>query len=108
MIAVIGIQKNHGGGRRFAVLKTCGDGRQAAEESAPDKVPEKEIRPTGFTEELSAPQQRDLARFFNAGDYSRRDVHETLSPSMDIQVASNFERYLYYRAGEDPAALLEK
>jgi len=24
---------------------------------------------------------------------------------MDIQVASNFERYLYYRLGEDPAAL---
>ena len=37
-----------------------------------------------------------LARFVNSGDYSIGDVHPTLSPSMDIQVASNFERYLYY------------
>ncbi|MBN1558544.1 MAG: threonine synthase [Lentisphaerae bacterium] len=43
-----------------------------------------------------------LARFFNTGVYRRGPVHATLSPSMDIQVASNFERYLYYRAGEDP------
>ena len=28
-------------------------------------------------------------------------VVPTLSPSMDIQVASNFERYLYYRLGEN-------
>lgn len=37
-----------------------------------------------------------LSRCINAGDYSIADVHHTLSPSMDIQVASNFERYLYY------------
>ena len=42
-----------------------------------------------------------LARFFQAGDYSLGRVVPTLSPSMDIQVASNFERYLYYRLGED-------
>ncbi|MDP7023817.1 MAG: threonine synthase [Kiritimatiellia bacterium] len=41
-----------------------------------------------------------LARCFSDGDYSLGDVHPTLSPSMDIQVASNFERYLYYRLGE--------
>jgi threonine synthase len=46
-----------------------------------------------------------LARFFNTGVYRRGSVHATLSPSMDIQVASNFERYLYYRVGEDPARL---
>ena len=46
-----------------------------------------------------------LARFFQGGTYSLGAVHETISPSMDIQVASNFERYLYYRAGEDPAVL---
>ncbi len=40
-----------------------------------------------------------LARFFESGDYRLRKVQATLSPSMDIQVASNFERYLYYRAG---------
>ncbi len=37
-----------------------------------------------------------LSRFINNGDYSAADVHHSLSPSMDIQVASNFERYLYY------------
>ena len=42
-----------------------------------------------------------LARFVNAGDYSIGAVHPTLSPSMDIQIASNFERYLYYLYGED-------
>lgn len=43
-----------------------------------------------------------LARFFTTGEYSRGEVHTTLSPSMDIQVASNFERYLYYRTGNSP------
>jgi threonine synthase len=37
-----------------------------------------------------------LARFVNCGDYSKGTVVATSSPSMDIQVASNFERYLYY------------
>lgn len=46
-----------------------------------------------------------LARFFNTGIYARGDVVKTLSPSMDIQVASNFERYLYYKMGEDGARL---
>jgi threonine synthase len=32
-------------------------------------------------------------------------VRFTITPAMDIQVASNFERYLFYRLGEDPAAL---
>lgn len=42
-----------------------------------------------------------LSRFFNTGIYERGDVNFTYSPAMDIQVASNFERYLYYRCGED-------
>ncbi len=46
-----------------------------------------------------------LYRFFHGGDYSRGEVQPTLSPSMDIQVASNFERYLYYRLGGDPRQL---
>lgn len=37
-----------------------------------------------------------LSRFVNSGDYSIAEVHQSLSPSMDIQVASNFERFLYY------------
>jgi threonine synthase len=43
-----------------------------------------------------------LARFFKTGVYEASGVVPTLSPSMDIQVASNFERYLYYRAAGDP------
>ncbi|MBT8042459.1 MAG: threonine synthase [Pontiella sp.] len=43
-----------------------------------------------------------LSRFFNTGIYGMADVVPTISPSMDIQVASNFERYLYYRAGQEP------
>lgn len=44
-----------------------------------------------------------LSRYFNTGEYAVGGVVPTLSPSMDIQVASNFERYLYYLAGCDPA-----
>jgi threonine synthase len=46
-----------------------------------------------------------LARFFNTGVYELGRVVPTLSPSMDIQVASNFERYLYYRVGESSERL---
>ena len=37
-----------------------------------------------------------LSRFVNSGVYQAREVHHTISPSMDIQISSNFERYLYY------------
>jgi threonine synthase len=46
-----------------------------------------------------------LARFVNTGDYSIGDVHPTFSPSMDIQNASNLERYLFYLFKEDSAHL---
>ena len=46
-----------------------------------------------------------LSRFFNTGHYRTGQVVPTLSPSMDIQVASNFERYLYYRVGGDAGRL---
>lgn len=36
-----------------------------------------------------------LHRFLSANDYSRSQLHATLSPSMDIQVSSNFERLLF-------------
>ncbi len=42
-----------------------------------------------------------LYRFVKYGDYSKGEVVKTISPSMDIQVASNFERYLYYLFKED-------
>ncbi|HBT97354.1 MAG TPA: threonine synthase [Desulfobulbaceae bacterium] len=43
-----------------------------------------------------------LARFVEKGDYSLGEVVQTSSPSMDIQSASNFERYLYYLTDSDP------
>ncbi|SDO40062.1 threonine synthase [Desulforhopalus singaporensis] len=44
-----------------------------------------------------------LSRFVNSGDYSLGEVRATTSPSMDIQAASNFERYLYYLTDSDTA-----
>ena len=37
-----------------------------------------------------------LHRAITNGDYISKEVRETLSPSMDIQLASNFERLIYY------------
>jgi threonine synthase len=48
-----------------------------------------------------------LTRFVHTGVYAAGEVHPTLSPSMDIQIASNFERYLYYLHGERPAPVRE-
>ncbi len=36
-----------------------------------------------------------LTRFINNNDYSKQDMVETISPSMNIQVSSNFERLLF-------------
>lgn len=47
-----------------------------------------------------------LSRFFNSGTYGMADVVSTISPSMDIQVASNFERYLYFKVGKDAQKLV--
>jgi threonine synthase len=46
-----------------------------------------------------------LTRFVDSGVYRLGEVHPTISPSMDIQLASNFERYLYYLMDQDPAAV---
>lgn len=48
-----------------------------------------------------------LTRFVNNGDYSLGEVKATSSPSMDIQAASNFERYLYYLVDSDTARTKE-
>ncbi len=42
-----------------------------------------------------------LDRFFKTGIYRRGEVRQTISPSMDIQIASNFERYLFLRMNKD-------
>lgn len=52
---------------------------------------------------LATNENNILERFVNEGIYQPGEFHMTYSPSMDIQVASNFERYLYYLYGEDAA-----
>ncbi len=42
-----------------------------------------------------------LHRAISKGDYISKEVKETLSPSMDIQLASNFERLIYYVSNSD-------
>jgi threonine synthase len=50
-----------------------------------------------------ATNQNDiLHRLFTTGLYSTGVLKPSLAPSMDIQVASNFERFLYYSSGCDP------
>ena len=46
-----------------------------------------------------------LARTLKTGIYEVRGVHGTSSPSMDIQVSSNFERLLFEAAGRDSAVV---
>ncbi len=51
-----------------------------------------------------ATNQNDiLHRLFTTGEYRVGAVQPSLAPSMDIQVASNFERFIYFAAGRDPA-----
>lgn len=51
-----------------------------------------------------ATNQNDiLHRLFQSGRYQVGQVAPSSAPSMDIQVASNFERFLYYHEGEDAA-----
>jgi threonine synthase len=45
-----------------------------------------------------------LARFLASNDMTARPVEPSLSPSMDIQVSSNFERLLFEMLGRDAAA----
>jgi threonine synthase len=49
-----------------------------------------------------------LTRFVNDGDMSTRDVVPTLSPSMDIQVSSNFGRLLFEMNGRDGGITAEQ
>ena len=57
---------------------------------------------------LVATNENDiLHRALAAGDYSTGSVTPTQSPSMDIQVSSNFERLLFDLAGRDGAVTAE-
>jgi len=46
-----------------------------------------------------------LHRFYTTGRMERRGVVPTISPSMDIQISSNFERLLFDLYGRDGAAV---
>lgn len=53
-------------------------------------------------------ENKVLADFFATGVYDRRrEFKMTLSPSMDILISSNFERFLYYILGENAARVQE-
>ncbi len=53
-----------------------------------------------------ATNQNDiLDRTIKTGQHIKDGVTPSISPSMDIQVSSNFERALYYAYGEDSAAV---
>ena len=69
----------------------------------------KKMLPAGTIRQLVlATNENDiLTRFVNSGDYSLGEVKRTSSPSMDIQAASNFERYLYYLMDSDAARTKE-
>ncbi len=55
-----------------------------------------------------ATNQNDiLYRLFTTGEYRVGDVLPSLAPSMDIQVASNFERFIYLNVGRDAARVRE-
>ncbi|MBL6454913.1 threonine synthase [Belnapia sp. T6] len=53
---------------------------------------------------IGANRNNILARFLAANDMSIRGVEPSFSPSMDIQVSSNFERLLFELLGRDGAA----
>ncbi|KAB2543545.1 threonine synthase [Salipiger aestuarii] len=59
-----------------------------------------------------ATNQNDiLHRCLTSGDYATSEVHPSISPSMDIQVSSNFERVLfdaYDRDGKAVAQLMDE
>lgn len=53
-----------------------------------------------------ATNQNDiLDRCIKGGDYTRHGVKPSMSPSMDIEISSNFERALYFAYGRDGAAI---
>ena len=54
---------------------------------------------------LATNENNILTRCINSSDYSLGEVVATVSPSMDIQIASNFERYLFHLFQDDSSRL---
>jgi threonine synthase len=57
----------------------------------------------GVSFRVATNQNDILHRFFSTGVYEQGAVQPSHAPSMDIQAASNFERYLYYLLDGDSA-----
>ena len=59
---------------------------------------------------IASNQNDILHRTLLTGVYSKKVLKQTISPSMDIQVASNFERLLFdlYEGGSEPIKILMK
>ena len=61
-----------------------------------------------FKKLLIASNENDiLTRFIHDSDYSIKEVTQTCAPSIDIQVASNFERLLFDAVGRNSARLTQ-
>lgn len=54
---------------------------------------------------IATNQNNILHRCLETGDYTRQGVTPSISPSMDIEVSSNFERALFRAYGNDGAAI---
>ena len=55
---------------------------------------------------IIASNQNDIInRFFTSGKMEKKKVIHSLSPSMDIEVSSNFERFLFHLFKNDPKML---
>jgi threonine synthase len=61
----------------------------------------------GVSFRVATNQNDILHRFFSTGEYRQGPVDPSHAPSMDIQAASNFERYLYYMLDQDTAKVRE-
>ena len=68
----------------------------------------KKLIGNGISKLILATNENDiLTRFVCKGEYKLGTVVPTISPSMDIQIASNFERYLYYLYKQDSQKVKE-
>lgn len=56
---------------------------------------------------LATNENNILARTLETGNYRIEGVYTTISPSMDIQISSNFERFLFDLVGKDGNAVQE-
>ncbi len=101
----------------WGYLRLSDDGAEAVEFTVPTGnfgnifagVVAKRMLPEGAINRfvLATNENDILYRFISRGDYSLGKVVPTISPSMDIQIASNFERYLYYLWNQDPKKVRE-